>query len=186
MGAIVAKILFKNKYENLTQIPKSFFELNFNDIDGNNVEFSSKKGKFRAFLVTNVATKWGLTNQNYTELVELYKKYNDQGLEILGFPSNQFRNQEPGSEADIKAYANRFGVTFPMFSKIFVNGPDTHPIFKYLRANSSLFCKKTKKMKEVPWNFAKFLLDRDGNVKFFYSPNLPPSKLESSIQELLK
>ena len=107
-----------------------------------------------------MASKWGLTDKNYKQLVQIYNQYSDQGLQILAFPCNQFGNQEPGSPQDIEDFARgKYGVQFPIFEKIDVNGKKTHPIYAYLRNNSQLYDAKKKTAKEIPWNFAKFLVN---------------------------
>ena len=108
------------------------------------------------------------------------------GLEILAFPCNQFMGQESACGVDIKALVTKnYGVTFPLFSKILVNGPDCHELYKFLRTNSSLYDKQTDTAKEIPWNFGKFLLDRNGNVVNFYSPDIKPNVMGPEIEKLL-
>jgi glutathione peroxidase len=122
----------------------------------------------------------------YKEYVELHKKYKDQGFEIFAFPSNQFMNQEPKSEQEIKEFAQIYDVKFLMFSKIQVNGPNAHDIFKYVRYNSKLLDSKGLMAKEIPWNFTKFLLDRNGQVVAFYGPNDGVKLMYEKIEELLQ
>jgi glutathione peroxidase len=135
----------------------------------------------KVLLIVNVASKCGFTPQ-YEGLQKLYEKYHDQGLEILGFPSNQFLSQEPGSNEEIQEFCQiNYGVTFPVFGKIDVNGSNADPLYKYL----------TKEAKgilggAIKWNFTKFLVDRDGNIAKRYAPNTEPEKLEDKIKELLQ
>jgi len=149
------------------------------DIHGKKVALSKFTGK--VILVVNVASKCGHTKQ-YAGLESLYKKHHDKGLEILGFPCNQFGGQEPGSETDIQEFCTvKFGVTFPLFSKIKVNGPDAHPLFPYLKEQAL----GEEGKKPIKWNFTKFLVDRKGNViKRFLSRETPES-IESEIETLL-
>lgn len=135
----------------------------------------------KVVLIVNTASKCGLTGQ-YEWLETLYKKYKDQWLVILGFPCNQFGNQEPGSSKEIKSQClMNYGVTFPMFKKIEVNWKNTHEIFEYLKKqNFNLFWKKIK------WNFTKFLISKDWEKTKRFAPITKPEKLESLIIKLLK
>jgi glutathione peroxidase len=126
------------------------------DIDGKDLDLASLKGK--VVLVVNVASKCGFTKQ-YTGLEALYQKYKDQGLVIVGLPSNDFGGQEPGSEEEIKTFCSTtYGVTFPMTAKVTVKGPDKHPVYKALTDGTGPFAG------EVKWNFTKFLIGRDGET----------------------
>ena len=128
----------------------------------------------------NVASKCGFTPQ-YEGLQNLYEKYHDQGLEIIGFPSNQFLAQEPGTNEEIQEFCQvNYGVQFQVFGKIDVNGSGADPLYQYL----------TKEAKgilggAIKWNFTKFLVDRDGNIVKRYAPNTEPAKLTEKIEELL-
>jgi len=125
-------------------------------IDGRAVKLEDYAGK--VVLVVNVASRCGFTRQ-YRELQALHEKYGERGLVILGFPCNQFGGQEPGTEADIKTFCEtKFGVTFPMFSKVDVNGDNAHPLFRRLTAADAPFADRGP----VKWNFEKFLIGRDG------------------------
>ena len=186
METSILKATYKSDQELLYEVPKSFFDIKAIDIDGNLIDFGSFKNKYNVYLITNVACKCGLTSSSYRELVELHKKYKDHGFVILALPCNQFFKQEDKDEDYIKQFAQqKFGVTFPMFSKIEVNGEKAHPLFKYLRYNSILYDKKTDKAKQIPWNFAKFLVDQNGKVVSFYEPHIKPLKLEDEIKKLL-
>jgi glutathione peroxidase len=126
-----------------------------------------------------------LTSDNYTQLVDLYKQYKDQGLQILGFPCGQFMNQELSTDGEVKDFVQKkFEVEFPMFSKIEVNGPHTHEIFKYLKYNS-VQMNSEKGLKNIPWNFAKFLVDIKGNVQGFYEPKVKPADMVKYIEPML-
>ncbi|MBL1213201.1 MAG: glutathione peroxidase [Ignavibacteriae bacterium] len=155
-----------------------FYTLNAKSITGELIEMEKYKNK--VLLIVNTASKCGFTPQ-FAGLEELNKKYKDAGLEILGFPCNQFGNQEPGSEKDIADNCLiNYGVTFPMFSKINVNGDDAHPIFKYLKEKL-----KGTLGKDIKWNFTKFLIDRNGNPVKRFASVTKPEKLASDIEKLL-
>ncbi|BAB06549.1 glutathione peroxidase [Halalkalibacterium halodurans] len=136
--------------------------------------------KDQVLLIVNTASKCGLTPQ-YEELQILYETYKDQGFTVLGFPSNQFMNQEPGDHNEIAAFCERnYGVSFPIFEKVKVNGKEAHPLFQYLTSQQGgLFTEKIK------WNFTKFLIDRSGNVVKRYAPSTSPIKIKDDIEELL-
>jgi len=121
-----------------------------------------------------------LTDQNYKELVTLYNKYSSQGFEVLAFPCNQFGAQEPGSDAEIKKFAAGYGVKFPMFSKIDVNGPNTHPLYEYLKTAQGGFLGS-----DIKWNFSKFLVDKNGKAVKRYAPTDSPASLEGDVANLL-
>ena len=156
-----------------------FYDFSATKMNGQEVKMDAFKGK--VVLVVNTASKCGLTPQ-LTELEELNKKYREQGLEILGFPCNQFAKQDPGSNAEIQEFCLlNYGVTFTMFEKIDVNGPEAHPLYKFLKEEKGgLFGEKIK------WNFTKFLIDTEGNVIRRYAPTVKPSKIEADIKALLK
>ncbi len=151
------------------------------DIDLNEFSLADYKGK--VLMIVNVASKCGFTKQ-YNALQELYEKYKDQGFEILGFPSNDFGSQEPGTNEEIMEFCSlNFGVTFPMFDKVKVVGSDKHPLFDLLTNN------KVTGKSSIKWNFEKFIIDKDGNVvDRFRSITKPDSKKITSIieQELSK
>lgn len=158
---------------------KMFYDFTATTIDGKEMPMSEYKGK--VVLVVNVASKCGFTPQ-YEGLQALYAKYEKDGLVILGFPSNQFANQEPGSDADIQEFCTlNYGVTFPMFSKIDVNGKDAHPLYKFLKAQQSGFPGDS-----IKWNFTKFLIDSKGNVVNRYATTTKPENLDEEIASLLK
>ena len=119
-------------------------------------------------------------------MVQLYNKYHQDGFQILAFPCNQFANQEPGSNEQIKTFAQgKYDSQFPLFSKIEVNGEDTHEVYKFLRRNSPLHDAKTDTTKYLPWSFTKFLIDSNGQVAGYYLPNQSPKKCVSQIEEML-
>lgn len=146
---------------------------------GESVALEQYQGK--VLLIVNTASKCGFTPQ-YKGLEALYKKYQDQGLEILAFPCNQFGKQEPGSDAEISEFCElNFGVTFPLFSKIDVNGSDTHPLFVDLKQQAPGLLGSQK----VKWNFTKFLVNREGQTVKRFAPLDKPESLEDAIKALL-
>lgn len=149
-----------------TGLPKSsFYDFYVKDIDGKSVKLSKFRGQ--VVLVVNVASKCGLTPQ-YEGLERLYKTYKGKRFVILGFPANDFNQQEPGSEKEIKVFCTgTYGVTFPMFSKIHVKGPETAPLYKWLIENSD-------RRDDIEWNFAKFLVSRKGKVVGRFAPQIKP------------
>ncbi|KAL5224867.1 hypothetical protein ABZP36_011506 [Zizania latifolia] len=158
---------------------KSIYDFTVKDIDGKDVSLSKFKG--RALLIVNVASQCGLATANYTELSHLYEKYKTQGFEILAFPCNQFGAQEPGSNPQIKQFAcTRFKAEFPIFDKVDVNGPNTAPIYKFLKLSAGGFLGDL-----VKWNFEKFLVDKNGKVVERYPPTTSPFQIEKDIQKLL-
>ncbi|MBL7495770.1 glutathione peroxidase [Frankia sp. CNm7] len=167
------------------------------DIDGN--ERSLKEYAGRPLLIVNVASKCGLTPQ-YEGLQALYGDLHGRGLEILGFPCNQFAGQEPGTNDEIAQFCSTsYNVSFPLFSKVDVNGPEAHPLFAYLRAQavgdfgpgSPLYdWIKTSRPEalgtdEVKWNFTKFLVDKDGTVVRRYEPTVLPEEIRPDLDALL-
>jgi len=156
----------------------TIYDYTVTDSDGEESKMSNYKGK--VLLIVNTASKCGFTPQ-YTELQELYDQYHQQGLEILAFPCNQFGNQEPGNDAEIANFCSlNYGLTFPVMSKIDVNGPAAHPLFKHLQEKSPGILGKA-----IKWNFTKFLVDKEGNVVDRFAPTTQPSKLKKQIEELL-
>lgn len=156
-----------------------FYDFKANRMNGQEVSMSDYKGK--VVLVVNTASKCGLTPQ-FEGLEALYKEYKDQGLEILGFPCNQFANQEKGSNEEIQEFCQlNYGVSFTMFGKIDVNGKNAHPLYKYLKNEA-----KGLLSKEIKWNFTKFLIDSEGNVVKRYAPTVEPLKIKDDIEKLLK
>ena len=151
------------------------YDFDVKSISGETIAMNTFKNK--VLLIVNVASKCGYTEQ-YAGLESLYKRYKDKGLVILGFPCNQFMNQEPLSENEIESFCSlTYGVTFPMFAKIDVNGEKTHPLYAFL--------KKSKKgllgSESIKWNFTKFLVDKNGNVVNRYAPATKPEALEADL-----
>jgi len=160
---------------------KSLFEFAMEDIDGNMKSLSEFDG--RAVLVVNVASRCGLTPQ-YEGLQRLYDEFRRQGLEILGFPCNQFMEQEPGSPEEIRDFAGiQYGVTFPLFSKSEVHGDGRAPLYRWLLAADCA----SDAGADVRWNFEKFLIDRDGQVRQRFSPQVEPcsEEIKDAVRGLL-
>jgi glutathione peroxidase len=158
---------------------EEFYKFKAKSLQGKEISMEEYKGK--TVLVVNTASKCGLTPQ-FEGLESLYRKYKDDGLVILGFPSNQFANQEPGDEKSIaEGCVVNYGVTFPMFSKVDVNGKEAHPIFKYLKSElGSVFGGKIK------WNFTKFLIDGNGKPVKRFAPTTRPESMEESIRKVME
>lgn len=150
------------------------------DIDGKPVKLARYQGS--VILMVNVASKCGLTPQ-YTSLQKLYEKYKSKGLVILGFPANEFGMQEPGSNKEIKVFCTeKYNVTFPMFSKIVVKGEEMHPLYKFLTGKES----NEKFAGDIEWNFAKFLVNRKGEVVSRIPAKTDPLKSEEVVREIEK
>jgi glutathione peroxidase len=156
----------------------NFYQFSAQSLQGKEIKMESYKGK--TVLVVNTASKCGLTPQ-FEGLEKLYQKYKDKGFVILGFPCNQFANQEPGDEKSIsEGCVVNYGVTFQMFSKVDVNGENAHPLFKYLTKElSDLFGSKIK------WNFTKFLIDTEGKPVKRFSPTTKPEKIDTYLSRIL-
>lgn len=157
----------------------NFYDFKATKMNGKEVKMDEYKNK--VVVVVNTASKCGLTPQ-FKELEELYKKYQNDGLMILGFPCNQFAKQDPAGNDEINSFCQlNYGVSFDMFQKIDVNGKDTHPLYQFLKKEA-----KGTLGDNIKWNFTKFLIDKNGNVVERYSPTVNPLKMESKIKELLK
>jgi len=156
----------------------TLYDFSATTIDGQERQLSDYQGK--AVLVVNTASKCGFTPQ-YEGLEELWRRYRDQGLVVLGFPCDQFGNQEPAPEQEIASFCStRYDVTFPMFAKVDVNGDDAHPLYAWLRKEKSgLLGGKIK------WNFTKFLVDADGTVVKRYGSTTKPPSIAGDIEALL-
>ncbi|GAA4834519.1 glutathione peroxidase [Algivirga pacifica] len=155
----------------------SFYELSANTLHGGAVSMETFKGK--VVLVVNTASKCGFTPQ-YRGLEKLYQDYKDLGLVILGFPCNQFMNQEPGDAGKIEECLMDYEVSFPVFEKVHVNGSNAHPIFVFLKDRLGGFMSKG-----VKWNFTKFLIDKNGSPRRRFAPITSPKDLERYVQDLL-
>lgn len=153
------------------------YDFSAKTIDGSERPLDAYRGK--TLLIVNVASQCGMTPQ-YEGLEAIYRKYKDRGLEVLGFPCNQFGHQEPGSEADIREFCtSHYQVTFPLFAKIDVNGASAHPLYEYLRHHDQ------SGNQAIPWNFTKFLVDKGGSVKKRYAPSDRPEAIEKDLAGVL-
>ncbi|QJW47539.1 glutathione peroxidase [bacterium BFN5] len=181
----------------------SLYDFKMRSISGKEVSLADFKGK--VLLIVNTASKCGFTSQ-YEELQELYNMYQQYGLEILGFPSNQFAAQEPGSNEEVQSFCKiNYGVTFPLFEKMDVRGDHAHPLFHYLTEkepfkgfdpNHPIAEKLESVLKEqfpellegngIKWNFTKFLVDKQGHVVGRYEPTTPPLAMKKVIEKLLQ
>lgn len=176
----------------------STHEFTVTSADGDDVALSDYRGKL--LLIVNVASKCGLTPQ-YEGLESLYRRQRQRGLEILGFPCNQFKDQEPSNDAEIQNFCKTtYDVTFPVFAKLEVNGPNAHPLYQHLRAEApgdfgppygdffeaiSKISPEANGTNEVKWNFTKFLVDRDGEVVKRYEPPVLPTDIASDLERYL-
>lgn len=158
---------------------KSVYDFDARTIKGEQVPLKQFEGK--AMLIVNTASRCGFTNQ-YAGLEELYKKYKEQGFEVLGFPCNQFGAQEPGNEEEIQQFCSlNFGVSFPLFAKVDVNGSGAHPLFKFLKEEAP----GVLGTKDIKWNFTKFLVGRDGSVLKRFAPTDTPESLEKDVKKVV-
>lgn len=156
----------------------NIYDIQVKDAKGNQVSMKEYEGK--VLLIVNTATGCGFTPQ-YDGLQDLYEKYQEKGFEILDFPCNQFGNQAPGTEEEIGSFCqSRYGITFPMFSKIDVNGANEDPLFTHLKSQQGGMLGS-----KIKWNFTKFLVDRNGNVIERFAPTTEPLKIENSIKKIL-
>jgi len=157
----------------------TIYDIPVTDSRGEQHTLGEYEGK--VLLVVNTASKCGFTPQ-FDGLQKLYDRYKDEGFAIVGFPCNQFREQDPGTNEEIQSFCRlNYGVTFPVYGKVDVKGPNAHPLFKYLTKRAPGFLTDT-----IKWNFTKFLIDRSGNVVKRFAPTTEPRKLESAIERLLQ
>lgn len=157
----------------------SIYDFSATTLDGTERTLQDFSGQ--VLLVVNTASHCGFTPQ-YEGLETLFRKYRQRGFSVLGFPCNQFGAQEPGGSAEIAQFCTRtYDVTFPLFAKIEVNGPATHPIYQFLKTKA----KGLLGSEAIKWNFTKFLVDRQGNVACRYAPTTAPKELEPDIEKLL-
>jgi glutathione peroxidase len=160
-------------------VAQAVHDFRANRLDGTAVSLDEFRG--RVLLIVNTASECGFTPQ-YAGLEDLHRKYRERGFAVLGFPCNQFRGQEPGDAAEIASFCEtRFGVSFPLFAKVEVNGPDTHPLFDFLKREAT----GVLGTQAIKWNFTKFLVDRNGRVVRRYAPATVPADIEKDIAALL-
>ena len=176
---ILAFVLAFN-WINAKENKMSIYDINVKTIDGQEISMSKYKGK--VLLIVNVASRCGFTGQ-YEGLENLFKKYKNDNFMVLGFPSNQFANQEPESNERIKDFCSiNYGVSFDMFAKIDVNGENESPLYTFLKSNQ----KGILGTEGIKWNFTKFLVDKDRTVVNRYGSASSPESIENDIQKLLK
>jgi glutathione peroxidase len=155
------------------------YEYSAKALDGSEIKLEQYKGN--VMLIVNTASKCGFTSQ-FAGLEKLHEEYSKRGLSLLGFPCNQFGAQEPGDSTEIGAFCQKnYGVDFQMFDKIEVNGEHAHPLYKYLTDKVPGLLG----LKDIKWNFTKFLVDRDGNIVKRYAPNVEPADMSADIEKLL-
>jgi glutathione peroxidase len=165
-----AKASCANPYTSLYDIPVK-------TIGGGSTQMSEYRGK--VLIIVNVASKWGLTQKNYEQLVQIDNQYRAQGLEILAFPCNQFLRQEPGTDEQIEKFVREKGANFKVFSKINVNGKSASDLFKFLRLHSNLDGGK------IGWNFGKFVVNRDASAIEYYGPRKDPIEIVEQFRKFL-
>ncbi len=157
----------------------SIYDFTVADAKGNETSLAAYQGK--TLLIVNTASKCGLTPQ-YDELQDLYEKWKDKGFEVLAFPCDQFANQEPGTNEEIQHFCQiNFGLTFPVFGKLDVNGETAHPLYQYLRQQKAGLGGDA-----IKWNFTKFLVDSQGKVVARYAPTTKPSRISPALVKLLE
>ena len=166
--------------ERMSEKKQTFYDFNATSIIGENISMSAYKGK--VVLVVNTASKCGFTPQ-YQGLQALYEEYEDNNFTILGFPCNQFSEQEPGTHKEIQNFCTtNYDITFPLFEKIDVNGDNTHPLYKFLKSEAT----GVLWTEGIKWNFTKFLVDKQGKVITRYGSSTKPKEIEADILKLLK
>ena len=155
------------------------YDFKAKSLDGKEIDLKQFEGK--VLLIVNTASQCGFTPQ-YKGLEELYRQFKDKGVEVLGFPCNQFGRQEPGTSEEIGAFCTRnYEVSFPLFDKIDVNGDDAHPLFQYLKSEAP----GLMGTEGIKWNFTKFLIHKNGTVYKRYAPQTEPKELAKDIEKLL-
>jgi len=180
MNRLLSVLLFTLTLQAGEPMKKHFYDYEATNIKGKTVSMSMYKDK--VVLVVNVASECGFTPQ-YEGLEKLYQAYHKQGLEIVGFPCNQFGGQEPGTAEEIQTFcSSKFSVTFPLFEKIDVNGDNTHPLYVFLKEQATGFLGS----ESIKWNFTKFLINKEGKVIDRYGSATKPKKIAKDIEKLLK
>ena len=163
----------------MTRTATTAFDFEATAIDGTPLCLDRYRG--RVMLVVNVASQCGFTPQ-YRGLENLYRRHRDRGFVVLAFPCDQFGGQEPGTETEIRRFCEAFGVSFPLFRKIDVNGAAAHPLFRFLKTQrAGIFGSRA-----IKWNFTKFLVGRDGQVTERYGPRVDPDALERDVEAALR
>lgn len=156
----------------------SVYQFSAKGIDGEKIDLKKYKGK--VLLIVNIASECGFTPQ-LSSLQTLYNNFQEKGFTVLGFPCNQFANQSPGTDAELREFCEtKYDITFPIFSKVNVRGKDAHPLFQYLTKETKGFLTNS-----IKWNFTKFLIDREGNVIERFAPQTKPEQIENKIKKLV-
>jgi glutathione peroxidase len=177
LAGSAAAILRRAFHQGAEVTMSNVYDFSAKTIDGEERKLDAYRGK--TLLIVNVASRCGMTPQ-YEGLEAMYRKYKDQGLEVLGFPCNQFGQQEPGSEEDIKQFCTtRYEVTFPMFAKVDVNGDGAHPLYQHLKKEDQTGAKP------IAWNFTKFLVDKAGKVLKRFAPSDKPETIDKDVKNAL-
>ena len=172
-------IMFSFFNKTMSNNTETFFDLNVNSISGDALNLSKLKGK--TILLVNVASNCGFTKQ-YDDLQNLHESYKNKGLVVIGMPSNQFGGQEPGNEQEIESFCDlNYQTSFPLFSKIEVNGASSHPLFTHLKSEAP----GVLGSKRIKWNFTKFLVNQQGQVVKRYAPSTKPEAIAKDIEALL-
>jgi glutathione peroxidase len=181
MGSYLAK----HKEESIKAPVLSFWELAARDIDQNLINFDQFKGK-KAILIVNVASNSKFTESNYKQLSQMREELKEKGLEVLAFPCNQFEKAEEGSNADIKKFVQEnFDAKFPLFEKSLVNTEDLHPVYAYLRENSSLYDAKSDEVRTIEDNFSIFVVNSEGKVVKFFTPSEDLTPVRNFVEKML-
>lgn len=178
---LIVSFLTEKSHGSAVPSASSIYDFTVKDINGDSVKLSKYQGSVT--FIVNVARKWGLTGPNYKELGILYDRYSKDGLKILAFPSNQF-NQEPGTNEDTKKFNEMKKIKFDLFSRVKLNGADTHPLYKYLKSRH--LNRYNKSSDRIRWNYTKFLVNRNGIPVKRYEPSVNPLKAEKDIVALLE
>jgi len=166
----------------MTETDSPIYAFNAELLDGRSVALGEFRGK--VLLIVNTASKCGFTPQ-YAQIEELYRRYKDRGFVVLGFPCNQFGKQEPGTATEIASFCERnYGVSFPIFAKVNVNGKDAHPLYRFLNQEKPAGFRFLLGDR-IRWNFTKFLVTREGRVEARFGPRVKPAELAAHIEELL-
>lgn len=179
MGLLATARMYLRREPTPLAEPSDLYTHRIRLLDGGELDLATWRGA--PGLIVNTASKCGFTPQ-YEGLEALYKQYRDRGLAVLGFPCNQFGAQEPGTAEEIGSFCQKnYGVSFPMFEKIDVNGDTAHPLYRWLKSNA----KGVLGSEAIKWNFTKFLIDRNGNVVERFAPTTKPEDLKTNIEALL-
>lgn len=186
MGNFFIRLLFKNRKESVQQPVPGFFALELVDADQQRLNLGDLRSKHRAYLFVNFSVNSSMAKANFTKLQHIFAKYKPQGLLVVGLPCDQFRGRNPVSASAIaELLKEKYSVTFPIVQKVDVNGKLAAPLYVHLRSNSALKDKSTGKVRTVPWNFCKFLVDSSGTVVRYYQPFDNLEEIDRDVMGLL-